>query len=127
MHAPIHTMLRDILAKPDEGKSMRLTIPAVLIAAALLTACQKQAPVPTEKVTASEPEAAAAVDAVRLVSADSDGANWMNYGRTYSEQRHSPLTQVNNESVSNPYRSPRVRKREQVLPSPHTSQPQDLQ
>jgi len=40
------------------------------------------------------------VDAVRLTSADSDGSNWMSYGRTYSEQRYSPLTQVNTDTVS---------------------------
>jgi quinohemoprotein ethanol dehydrogenase len=38
---------------------------------------------------------AAAVDAARLKSAASDTANWMSYGRTYDEQRFSPLTQVN--------------------------------
>lgn len=41
----------------------------------------------------------AAVDSARLVAADSDGANWMSYGRTYSEQRFSPLTAVNDETV----------------------------
>lgn len=40
------------------------------------------------------------VDAVRLTAADSDGSNWMSYGRTYSEQRYSPLTQVNTDTVA---------------------------
>jgi len=36
----------------------------------------------------------ASVDAARLNRADRDAANWMSYGRTYSEQRFSPLTQI---------------------------------
>ena len=36
-------------------------------------------------------ESWANVDAARLVAADQDPANWMTYGRTYSEQRFSPL------------------------------------
>ena len=34
------------------------------------------------------------MDAARLDAADNDPANWMTYGRTYSEQRFSPLTQI---------------------------------
>ena len=40
-----------------------------------------------------------AVDDVRLVAADQDDENWLTYGRTYKEQRHSPLTQVDEETV----------------------------
>jgi len=39
------------------------------------------------------------VDAARLAQAASDGANWMSYGRTYDEQRFSPLTQINADNV----------------------------
>ena len=42
---------------------------------------------------------AAAVGATRLLNAESEPASWMSYGRTYSEQRYSPLKQVNTESV----------------------------
>lgn len=31
---------------------------------------------------------------------DADGRNWLAYGRTYNEQRYSPLTQVNDDSVT---------------------------
>jgi len=34
------------------------------------------------------------VDAARLVGADKDPGNWMTYGRTYGEQRFSPLAQI---------------------------------
>ncbi len=40
------------------------------------------------------------IDATTLVSADADLANWITHGRTYSEQRFSPLDQVNAENVS---------------------------
>jgi len=45
-------------------------------------------------------ESWANVDAARLVAADQDPANWMTYGRTYSEQRFSPLTQINADNVN---------------------------
>ncbi len=35
------------------------------------------------------------VDDARLADADIDTENWLTYGRTYKEQRHSPLTQIN--------------------------------
>jgi alcohol dehydrogenase (cytochrome c)/quinohemoprotein ethanol dehydrogenase len=41
----------------------------------------------------------AAVDASRLTAADRDPANWMTYGRTYSEQRFSPLARVTADNV----------------------------
>jgi alcohol dehydrogenase (cytochrome c)/quinohemoprotein ethanol dehydrogenase len=36
----------------------------------------------------------ASVDAARLNNADRDAANWLSYGRTYSEQRFSPLAKI---------------------------------
>ncbi len=39
------------------------------------------------------------VDAARLNGADADQSEWMSTGRTYSEQRFSPLTQVNASTV----------------------------
>jgi quinohemoprotein ethanol dehydrogenase len=42
---------------------------------------------------------AADVDDKRLLAADDDGANWLSYGRTYDEQRHSPLTAINDKNV----------------------------
>lgn len=40
------------------------------------------------------------VDDKRLLEAANDGANWMSYGRTYDEQRFSPLTMVDDKNVS---------------------------
>lgn len=39
------------------------------------------------------------VDQARLESAEDDGANWLTYGRTYSEQRFSPLTKIDTTNV----------------------------
>jgi quinohemoprotein ethanol dehydrogenase len=45
-------------------------------------------------------ESAERVDDARLIAADRDSANWLTYGRTYSEQRFSPLRQINDATVS---------------------------
>jgi quinohemoprotein ethanol dehydrogenase len=45
------------------------------------------------------PDTAARVDDARLVAADQDSANWLTYGRTYSEQRFSPLRLVSDSNV----------------------------
>jgi PQQ-dependent dehydrogenase (methanol/ethanol family) len=42
----------------------------------------------------------AAVDAERIMAADREPANWLTYGRTYSEQRFSPLNQITDRNVS---------------------------
>ena len=44
--------------------------------------------------------AVAAVDTLRLLAADAEPGSWMSYGRTYSEQRYSPLDKVNAKTVS---------------------------
>ena len=41
----------------------------------------------------------AAVDEQRLITADNDRASWLSYGRTYDEQRYSPLDQINKETI----------------------------
>ncbi len=35
------------------------------------------------------------VSTARMKNADRDAANWLSYGRTYSEQRFSPLSKIN--------------------------------
>ena len=39
------------------------------------------------------------VDGEALLNAGNDGANWITYGRTYDEQRFSPLDQINTANV----------------------------
>lgn len=42
---------------------------------------------------------AATVDSSRLTHADQEPGNWLTYGRTYSEQRFSPLKLINDQNV----------------------------
>src|ERR1700730_13507641 len=43
---------------------------------------------------------AESVDGTRIANADHDPGNWLTYGRTYSEQRYSPLTKINADNAS---------------------------
>jgi quinohemoprotein ethanol dehydrogenase len=70
---------------------MRRTLIALSICA--LAACQKSSP-PAAIVQPAE------VDATRLTQADKDTANWLTVGRTYDEQRFSPLDKINTTNVS---------------------------
>ena len=36
----------------------------------------------------------------KAIADEAEGANWLSYGRTYSEQRHSPLTQITAENAA---------------------------
>ncbi|MBT3427714.1 MAG: PQQ-dependent dehydrogenase, methanol/ethanol family [Gammaproteobacteria bacterium] len=40
------------------------------------------------------------IDDERIISAESEPGNWLAHGRTYEEQRFSPLTQINKSNVS---------------------------
>jgi quinohemoprotein ethanol dehydrogenase len=54
--------------------------------AVLLSACEN-------------PPAVANVDDARLAAANTDTENWLSHGRTYSEQRYSPLANINNDNI----------------------------
>jgi len=41
------------------------------------------------------------IDDERIKNAESEPGNWLAYGRTYEEQRFSPLEQINKDSVAN--------------------------
>lgn len=41
----------------------------------------------------------AAVNQARIIAEEKSGENWLSYGRTYNEQRFSPLTQINKSNV----------------------------
>ncbi|HVF16646.1 MAG TPA: PQQ-dependent dehydrogenase, methanol/ethanol family [Steroidobacteraceae bacterium] len=45
--------------------------------------------------------AATPVDAKRILTADKNNTEWLNYGRTYDEQRFSPLTKINKDNIEN--------------------------
>lgn len=70
--------------------------PLVLLALALLAASQALLSGCGDRSAAPAPSPADR----RLIEADRDGANWLSHGRTYDEQRHSPLTAISVDTVS---------------------------
>lgn len=56
-----------------------------------LAGCSEDAPAPSGPVAITEQ---------RILAADSEPGNWMVHGRTYDEQRFSPLTQITDKNVS---------------------------
>lgn len=73
-------------------KANQIIATMILASSCLLAACNAE----KDKLGAGN---AAQVDDARLLGADADSANWLSYGRTYEEQRYSPLTEVNDKSV----------------------------
>jgi len=65
---------------------------ALLAAALTLAACGNKS------ATTGVPKAAA-VDGARIEAADREPGNWLSYGRTYDEQRFSPLKTVDADNV----------------------------
>jgi PQQ-dependent dehydrogenase (methanol/ethanol family) len=76
-------------------RSRILAAATILALLASMSACQ-----PKSSPPASTPPKAAQVDAARLEGAAQDSANWMSTGRTYDEQRHSPLKAINADNVA---------------------------
>ena len=64
-----------------------VAVVAIVIGGLALGACKRA------------PDQAAAVDAARIVAADREPGNWMTHGRTYDEQRFSPLKQIDASNV----------------------------
>jgi len=77
----------------------------VVIAAVLGFLLTRESP-PPESVSAVEQAAdevavgIGQIDDARIINADSEPGNWLAYGRDYKEQRFSPLTQINRDTVS---------------------------
>jgi len=75
-------------------------ITAVTAAASLLVGCgRNDTATPTPPTSSADNRTYAAVDAARLLAADENAGQWMSHGRDYSEQRFSPLKQINTENV----------------------------
>ncbi|TRD11595.1 PQQ-dependent dehydrogenase, methanol/ethanol family [Erythrobacter insulae] len=64
-------------------------LPVLALGALTVTACNEM----------FEAENGNGITSAMLIGADSDTANWITHGRTYSEQRFSPLDQINAENV----------------------------
>ena len=85
---------------------MRISLPesglVVASVALLVAACTEDKPPPTGEPQADDAQETrtAWVDAERIIDADSEPGNWLAHGRTFDEQRHSPLDQINVDTVS---------------------------
>ncbi len=63
------------------------------------TATTADATAVAPSVAATTTVALANIDEARIINADAEPGNWMAHGRTYDEQRHSPLTQISDKTV----------------------------
>ncbi len=81
-----------------------LRVAAVAVLAVFAAGCGKQPDAAPDAQTPSEaaavvPTAKFDVDGARIRGADSEPENWLAHGRTYSEQRYSPLDAINSGNV----------------------------
>jgi len=67
-----------------------------------LSGCDGQLPSPPSGDEATEARVISMgnVTGARIIAADSEPGNWLTHGRTYAEQRFSPLQQINRENVA---------------------------
>jgi quinohemoprotein ethanol dehydrogenase len=75
----------------------------LVVSAMSVGGCQKEESIESDapaSVAAPERTAIAWVDAERIANADAEPENWLVHGRTNSEQRFSPLQQVNDATVN---------------------------
>ncbi|MEE8307071.1 MAG: PQQ-dependent dehydrogenase, methanol/ethanol family, partial [Gammaproteobacteria bacterium] len=78
-------------------KSELLHISVVCASLTLMAGCGTH----DQPISVPEAQLAANVDATRIINADQEPNNWLAHGRTYDEQRYSPLTQITEENVAN--------------------------
>ena len=87
----------------------RLCLLAFLLST--LSACDRQKAIDTPPPAAADlsestsqsvlsTSPTAEVSSRRIMLADDEPGTWMTHGRTYSEQRYSPLTEINQRNVS---------------------------
>src|ERR1051325_9553245 len=58
------------------------------------------APAAAATVKPAPPQPGASVDGAKIANADADPGEWLSHGRTYSEQRFSPLAKINTSNVN---------------------------
>ncbi|MGA8489237.1 MAG: PQQ-dependent dehydrogenase, methanol/ethanol family [Terriglobales bacterium] len=87
-------MNRDAAKNVGEMVRWGLIVFAGLVLLAIFAGCDRQ------KHSRQTNEKPADVNEARILTADREPQNWMVHGRTYSEQRFSPLKQINDQNVS---------------------------
>jgi quinohemoprotein ethanol dehydrogenase len=76
----------------QRGCSSRLL--ALIVFLAAIPGCHEN------RFASENPAKSADVNESRIIHADREPGNWMTYGRTYDEQRFSPLHQIDDQNVS---------------------------
>ena len=84
---------------PVMGQALFARLVVANALAVLLAACGSNQQPTAPSAAAPALRKSAAVDATRLLNANAEAANWMTHGRTYDEQRFSPLRQINADNV----------------------------
>ncbi len=74
----------------------------IVVSLGVLASCSEESPSPTFMQQESKASATApgSVDGARIINADATPGEWLSYGRSYSEQRFSPLTQIDAKNVA---------------------------
>ena len=86
--------------KFNRQRQVRASLYALVSFCCSLAACsQEKAPVADPASPEPATPTTALVDAGRIINADAEPGNWLSNGRTYSEQRYSPLDQIDEASV----------------------------
>lgn len=83
----------NLLKKTDSKRRL-----ARLLATITLLVCAPSLLI-TSNLLADESTQNASVSSERLANANDEPGNWLSHGRTYSEQRYSPLTQIDTSNV----------------------------
>ncbi len=82
-----------------QGRNRFLTA-LLILAGALSAGCEREQPQTVTPDAEQRDTRSAWVNAERIMNADAEPHNWLAHGRTFSEQRFSPLDQVNTDTVS---------------------------
>ena len=82
--------------------TQRLGVVSLIFAITLLPACGRETSPPPDSAdttSAAPVPARFDVDGERIASADAEPGNWLSHGRSYDEQRFSPLDQIDDTNV----------------------------
>ena len=80
-----------------QNRGPRITMMLVLALTASFHVSSSHSAQQSQRAAAAKP---ADVDGARIIQADQEPENWLSHGRTYNEQRFSPLKAINDKNVN---------------------------